>query len=50
MLHRLVVVSGPAHQDDVAPQDEVADMVTRERTLPNEGQERDLLDSSKLVE
>ncbi len=35
---------------DVAPGDEVAEMVARERSRPEAGQEKDLLDSSKPVE
>lgn len=37
-------------QGDVAPRDEVAEMVARERGKPEAGQEQDLLDSSSPVE
>lgn len=36
--------------EDVAPRDEIAEMVTRERRMPEPGQDQDLLDSSRPVE
>lgn len=36
--------------EDVAPSEEIAEMVTRERRQPTEGQEKDLLDSNRPIE
>lgn len=44
-----VATPAPA-EEDVAPREEVAEMVARERREPTEGQQKDLLDSSKPVE
>ena len=40
----------PATQEDVAPQDEIAEMVEAERRQGGAGQEKDLLDPSRPVE
>lgn len=43
-------VTASAAHEDVRPSDEVADMVSRERSEPDQGQEKDLLDPSRPVE
>ncbi|MGD9664737.1 MAG: mechanosensitive ion channel domain-containing protein [Novosphingobium sp.] len=40
----------PAAEEDVAPGDKIAEMVSRERALPAGGQEKDLLDPKRPVE
>lgn len=40
----------PANHEDVKPSDEIAEMVSRERELPEGGQEKDLLDPNRPVE